>query len=165
MGSRATETVDIEAVVIGFQDSRCEKPTPIGFVFSSGNEDLRVYALANIEQIPLPPLFSATVKTLPRVIHKAAVAKAPVAGVYKFLVENCFDGLGSLRCWQPLTQKMVPADVEAYIDGLKSWVSAGFQSQVEVVVCHEQSCAPGHWQRLPEYKVKIEPESPTCVAA
>ena len=64
-------------------------------------------------------------------------------------MENCFDGLGSFRCWQPIRQEVSPDDLDAFVIALRELVNGAMDDYQSKLDEFKASCDP-HWRRLPE---------------
>lgn len=145
-------------MLIGYHDHRVERPTPFGFAMLVDGQIL-VHHRKDITQFSLPPIFEFTAKNLPAVIHdefkRAGKEGKRVGDLHKFLVRHCFDGLGSLRCWQPIKETLHQLELDGFVLCLRNMVDQQMGDYAEVLQDYHDSCDP-RWQRSPDIQKKPE---------
>lgn len=142
----------IEVVMIGYVDPRINTGAPFGFAMKAAQRVI-VHHRTDLTNFGLPQMFEFTAKNLPAIImdrFKSLGKKADVkTPLHEFLVKNCFDGLGSFRCWQPIQESISPEDLDAFVIALRGLVDRAMSDYQSKLDEFKASCDPG-WRRLPE---------------
>jgi len=160
MDKQSADKLQVVVVLVGYYNPQIKKMAPCGFVMSTPRS-AAIYYRADVADHSLPKFFSFTLRNLPAVIQKSLKTHSVAPHkIHKFLADNVFDGLGSFRCWQPMTIEATADEVDAVSYAVCELVNRELTAYQAALHEFKDSCSP-RWQRLPEPE-KLEVPALVC---
>lgn len=149
--------MNVQTVMFGFHDSRTDRFVPIGFSMLFGSGFASHYRI-DLDDLNLPELFRFTVENLPLVIQSKIVETmtggTQINSLYDFLLEQCFDGVGSLRCKQADSMPIEPVDIDLFVNACREIVDRELVEYRKGLRQFSESCAP-RWDRIPHTQPEV----------
>jgi len=157
-----SQDLNIEVVLIGYDDFRLNKTVPFGFVILASNR-ISAHQRIDLHRLGLPRVFGFTAKHMGAAIYRSATEHKVEKDLFGFVSKNHFSGIGSFRCCHPIKMAVHPIDFDELVGNLKSMVNQRFSEAVIGIEDYNADCDPAQWLRTPNDSIhQIEMPEVEC---